>query len=158
MTNSDSTSPDAVGKLLADMGEVQKDLPKIKSELKSLKARAKKLDDHLDSIEYSGFQEQILNLDKSVKNQENALLETQRFVARLYVDERLGALTEIILNQRKAIPFSDKESLHNQLINNASHITGKIADSTKPLSLGIKFNIDAQKYLEERGYEFIKIP
>ncbi|MBF8266064.1 MAG: hypothetical protein HW384_1928 [Dehalococcoidia bacterium] len=62
MTNSDSTSPDAVGKLLADMGEIQKDLPKIKSELKSLKARAKKLDDHLDSIEYSGFQEQILNL------------------------------------------------------------------------------------------------
>jgi hypothetical protein len=118
----------------------------IEDEIKKINSGHKKLSKRVNQIEIQGLQEQLNSLN-------DALIETQRILARLCISYTSDYIMAATQHQKPGVP---RESF-NQLVADTVLARSQVNTSQKPLLLAKEFVKKSYDDAEKQGIKFIYI-
>ena len=118
----------------------------IEDEIKKINSGHKKLSKRIYQIEILGLQEQLNSLN-------DALIETQRILARLSISYTADYIMAAIQHQKPGVP---RESF-NQLVADTVLARSQVNTSQKPLLVAKEFMKKSYDDAEKQGIKFIYI-
>lgn len=132
MTEYDPSSPDIIGKLAADM-------PKLQNGVKYLKGRVTSLNDDIDEIKMSDFQQQILNLDHKIDSVGESILTVSIELAIFMMDFNHFHLAQAIDAHLFEWNAREVQSTLDLRFGQAKQAAFEARDSMVPLKIAAEF-------------------
>jgi hypothetical protein len=133
-------------RLFKAMADMQRQIQQLQKDLNVLKTR-------LTNIELAGFQVKINNLEKMIKKQKEDIMVTQRFLAKVFISERVSAFNDILENQKYKVAFDKLNNIKSRIITDAAAAKTATDRAEDPLLVAKKFHIKIIDYLKEQGLD-----
>ncbi len=122
----------------------------VKENITTLKARCTKISNELSQIKAQGQQEQIFALADRVSQIENSLLETDRFVAGLAI-QQLRLHLERTLSQDRENPRIIRQNAREYVIERCATAAQLISDSSTPFQVYNDYLTQCGTYFRDKG-------
>jgi hypothetical protein len=133
-------------RLFKAMADMQRQIQQLQKDLNSLKTR-------FTNIELAGFQVKINNLEKIIKKQKEDVLVTQRFLAKVFITQRVTAFNDILETQKYRVAFDKLNNIKSRIISDAAAATTATDRAEDPLLVAKKFHTKIVDYLKEQGLD-----
>jgi hypothetical protein len=140
---------DPEAQLYADVADLTEKVPKIRSDLDELATK-------VQTLEFSGFQEQITSLDKKINKLNSALLDSNRIIA----DYIINSLKKFTLDTIDSIPTPliskkkmeiTKREARDYVIEECATASQAIYSSEKPLDIAVSLYFSMIEEFDKRS-------
>ena len=143
------SNDDPEAQLYADVADLTEKVPKIRSELDELATK-------VQSLEFSGFQEQITSLDKKINKLNSALLESNRIIADYIINslkkftlDTVNSVTTPLISGKK-VELTKREA-REYVIEECATASKAIYSSKKHLDIAVSLYFNMIEEFDKRS-------